>query len=56
MTYYMDVGGKLRANLDIKEPDGINHEAQRQKTVWLESWRKLPTVRRLVKMKLENYV
>ena len=41
MTYYMDVGGKLRANLDIKEPDGtINHEAQRIKTIWLESWRK----------------
>lgn len=44
MTYYMDVGGKLNVNLDNKEPakygGAINHEAQRIKTVWLESWKK----------------
>ena len=39
MTYYMDIGGTLSANLDIKEPNGtINNEAQRLKTIWLESW------------------
>jgi hypothetical protein len=41
MTYYMDVKGTLNAELDIREADGkINHEAQRIKTIWLESWKR----------------
>ena len=41
MTYYMDVAGTLNAELDIREADGsINHEAQRIKTLWLESWKR----------------
>mgnify|MGYP001590852625 FL=1 len=41
MTYYMDVAGKLDAQLDNTEKDGtVNHEAQRIKTNWLESWKK----------------
>ena len=41
MTYYMDVAGTLNAELDIRETDGtINHEAQKIKTVWLESWKR----------------
>lgn len=41
MTYYMDVAGTLHATLDIREPDGsMNYEAQRIKTVWLESWKR----------------
>ncbi len=42
LTYYMDVGGKLSAELESMEKDSglINHEAERIKTKWLESWAK----------------